>query len=117
MEEIETKVHKLIECGFIREEKHSDWVANIVHVLKKIRKIRVCIDFYDLSAACPKDEFSLSITDAMIDNTCGFKMMFFKDDFFGYNQIKMHPDNEKNTSFRTVDPKAHHSSFDDDQLM
>jgi len=38
MEAIEAEVHKLIACGFIREEQHPDWVANIVFVLKKIRK-------------------------------------------------------------------------------
>ena len=25
MEVIEAEVHKLIECGFIREEQHADW--------------------------------------------------------------------------------------------
>ena len=35
MEAIEAEVYKLIACGFIREEQHSDWVANIVPVLKK----------------------------------------------------------------------------------
>ena len=68
MEAIEAEVQKLIECGFIREEQHSDWVANIVLVLKKNEKIRVCIDFRDLNIACPKDEFLLLITDVMIDN-------------------------------------------------
>jgi len=40
MEAIETEVHKLIACRFIREEQHSDWVANIVPVLKKNEKVR-----------------------------------------------------------------------------
>jgi len=35
MEAIEAEVHKLIECGFIHEEQHPDWVTNIVPVLKK----------------------------------------------------------------------------------
>jgi len=68
MEAIETEVHKLIECLFIREEQHPEWVANIVPVPKKNRKIRVCIDFRYLNAACLKDEFSLPITVVMIDN-------------------------------------------------
>jgi len=34
MEAIETAIHNLIEYGFIHEEKHPDWVANIVHMLK-----------------------------------------------------------------------------------
>ena len=52
MEAIETEVHKLIECGFIREEQHLDWVANIIPVLKKNEKIWICIDYRDLNAAC-----------------------------------------------------------------
>jgi len=101
MEAIEAEVQKLIEYGFIREEQHSDWVANIVPVLKKNKKIRVCIDFRDLNIACPKDEFSLPITDVMIDNTYGFERMSFMDDFLGYNQIKMYPYDEKHTSLWT----------------
>ena len=38
MEAIETEVHKLIARGFIWEEQHPDWVANIVSVLKKNEK-------------------------------------------------------------------------------
>ena len=81
MEAIEAEVHKLIVCGFIQEEQHPAWVANIVPVLKKNGKIRVCIDYDDLNAACPKDEFPLSIFDVMINNTCGFDRMSFMDGF------------------------------------
>ena len=49
MEAIEADVHKLIECGFIQEEQHSDWIANIVPILKKNGKIWICIDYRDLS--------------------------------------------------------------------
>ena len=55
----------------------------------------------DRSITCPKDEFLLPITDVMIDNTCGLERMSFMDGFSGYNQIKMHPDDEKHTSFWT----------------
>lgn len=37
----------------------------------------------------------------MIDNTCEFERMSFMDDFSEYNQIKMFPEDEKHTSFRT----------------
>ena len=77
MEAIETEVHKLIECGFIRKEQHLNCVANIVPVLKKNGKIWVCINFRDLNIACPKDDFSLPITDVMIDNMCGFERISF----------------------------------------
>ena len=48
MEAIKAEVHKLIECDFIREEQHLDWVANIVPILKKNEKIWVCIDYRSL---------------------------------------------------------------------
>ena len=73
MEAIQSEVKKLIDSGFIREEQHPDWVANIVPVAKKNENIRICIDFRDLNEACPKDEFPLPITDVMIDNTCRFE--------------------------------------------
>ena len=69
MEAIESEVKKLIDSGFIREEQHPDWVANIIPVIKKNGKIWICIDFHDLNEACPKDKFPLPITDVMIDNT------------------------------------------------
>jgi len=101
MDAIEIEVHKLIECGFIWEDQHPDWVTNIVPVLKKNGKIRVYIDFHDLNTST-KDKFSLLITDIMIDNTCGFERISFMDGFSRYNQIKMYPDDEKHTSFRTL---------------
>jgi len=101
MEAIEAEVHKLIACGFIRVEHHLDWVANIVPILKKNGKIWICIDYRDLNTACLKDEFPLPITDFMINITCRFERMSFMDGFSGYNQIKMYPEDEKYTSFRT----------------
>ena len=76
-------------------------MANIVPFTKKNEKIRFCIDFRDLNETCLKDKSPLPITDVMIDNTCGFERMSFMDGFSEYNQIKMYPDDEKHTSFRT----------------
>ena len=85
MKAIESEVKKLVDSGFIMEEQHPDWVANIISVTKKNGKIRLCIDFHNLNEVCPKDEFFLPITDVMIDNTYGFEWMSFIDGFFGYN--------------------------------
>ena len=101
MDKIEQEVQKLKNVGFIREEQHPEWLANIVHVTKKNGQIRVCIDYRDLNNACPKDEFPFAIPEVMIDNTCGFERMTFMDGFSGCNQIKMHPEDERHTSFRT----------------
>jgi len=40
MEAIQSEVTKLINSGFIIEEQHHDWVANIVPITKKNGKIR-----------------------------------------------------------------------------
>ena len=101
MEAIESEVKKLIDSSFVMKEQHPDWVANIVPVPKKNEKIRICINYRDLNAACPKDEVPLPITDVMINNTCDFERMSFMYGFSGYNQIKMYPEDEKHTSFRT----------------
>ena len=45
MEAIESEVKKLIDSDFIRKEQYSDWVTNIVPVLKKNEKIQICIDY------------------------------------------------------------------------
>ena len=102
MEAIQSEVKKLIDSGFFREEQHPDWVANIVPVTKKNGKIQICIDFRELNEACPKDEFSLPITNVMIDNTRGFERMPVMNDFSGYNQIKMYP------KMRIIHPSKHH---------
>ena len=53
-------------------------------VPKKNEKIDICIDYRDLNAACPKDEFPLQITNVMIDNMGGFERMSFMDGFSRY---------------------------------
>lgn len=98
MEKIEKEVQKLKDVGFIREEQHPDWLANIVPVTMKNGQILVCIDFRNLNDACPKP---FPITEIMIYNTLGYERMSFMDGFSGYNQIKMHPEDQKHTSFRT----------------
>lgn len=67
-------------CSFIHKEQHPDWLANILLVMKKNTKFRVCIDFNNLKDAYPKDNFALPIIDLKINNTCGFERMSFKDD-------------------------------------
>ncbi|XP_020081530.1 uncharacterized protein LOC109705200 [Ananas comosus] len=100
-EQIIAETKKLIEAGFIREEKYANWIASIVPVKKKNGQIRICVDFRDLNKACPKDDFPLPITELMIDNTSSCELFSFMDGSSGYNQIKMAPEDEKHTAFRT----------------
>ena len=61
----------------------------------------MCINFTDLNKACPKDSYPLPNIDHLVDNTFGFRMLSFEDAFTGYNQLKMHLDNENKIAFFT----------------
>ena len=61
MEAIESEVKKFIDFDFVREEQHPNWAVNIVPFPKKNEKIWICIDYYDLNAACPKDKSSIQL--------------------------------------------------------
>ncbi|XP_057770207.1 uncharacterized protein LOC130990022 [Salvia miltiorrhiza] len=98
---IEAEVNKLINVGFIREVKYPTWISSIVPVRKKNGQIRVCVDFRDLNEACPKDDFPLPIAELMIDATTGHEALTFMDGSSGYNQIRMSPNEEELTAFRT----------------
>ncbi|XP_058221013.1 uncharacterized protein LOC131331161 [Rhododendron vialii] len=99
--QIEAEVDKLLTAGFIREVKYPTWLANIVPVPKKNGKIRICIDFRDLNEACPKDDFPLPITELLVDATTGYETLSFMDGYSGYNQIRMAPEDEELTAFRS----------------
>uniref|UniRef100_A0A2N9HH26 Uncharacterized protein n=1 Tax=Fagus sylvatica TaxID=28930 RepID=A0A2N9HH26_FAGSY len=99
--QIEAEVNKLEQAGFIREVQFPKWIANIVPVRKKNGQIRVCVDFRDLNRACPKDDFPLPNTELMVDSTIGHEALSFMDGSSGYNQIRMAPEDEELTAFRT----------------
>nr|GMD36083.1 uncharacterized protein LOC109150426 [Ipomoea batatas] len=98
---IEGEVNKLIEAGFIREVKYPTWISSTVPVRKKNGQICVCVDFWDLNVACPKDDFPLPITELMIDVVTEHEIMSFMDGSSGYNQIRMASEDEKLTTFRS----------------
>ena len=75
------------------------WVANIVPVPKKDGKVRMWVDYRDLNRANPKDDFPLPHIDILVDNIAQHKVFSFMDEFSGYNQIKMAPEDMEKTTF------------------
>ena len=98
---IAKEVHKLQEANFIREVYYPDWLANVVMVKKASGKWRMCVDFTDLNKACPKDSYPLPRVDILVDSTARHQLLSFMDAFSGYNQIRMHEDDQEKTSFVT----------------
>jgi hypothetical protein len=56
---------------------------------KESGKLRVCIDFCNLNRSTPKDEYSMTIVDMLINNASGNRIISFLDGNAGYNQIFM----------------------------
>ena len=91
----------MLEADLICEVTYPEWVANVVLVKKANGKWRVCVDYTDLNASCPRDPYLLPSIDQLIDATAGHLMLSFMDAFSGYNQIKLAPEDREKTSFIT----------------
>jgi hypothetical protein len=66
---VKKEVERLLDVGFIRPCRYTEWVSSIVPIEKKnTNKIRVCIDFHILNKATPKDEYPMHVADMHINN-------------------------------------------------
>jgi hypothetical protein len=54
---VEEEIARLVKTNFIRPIRYVEWLSNIVHVLKKNDKLKICVDFRNLNNATPKDEY------------------------------------------------------------
>jgi len=98
---LRAEVSRLLKAGSIRECHYPEWLDNPVLVKKKTSKWRVCIDFTNLNAACPKDDHPLPRIDQLVEATAGHDLLSFMNAYSGYNQIRMHPPYEDKTRFIT----------------
>ena len=71
---------------------------------KKDGKVCICVDYRDLDRAIPKDDSPLPHIDILVDNTAHHKVFSFMDGFYGYNQIKMAPEDMEKMTFVTQWP-------------
>ena len=88
MEAVKEEVEKLKQAGAIQEMFFSNWLANTV-VVKKNRKLRVCVDFTNLNWVCPKDPFPIPKIYQLVDTTYDHLRMSFLDAFQEYHQIAL----------------------------
>ena len=73
------EIARLLAADFIMEVFFAEWLANLVLVLKKNNKWRMCIDYTSLNKACPKDPCALPRIDQVIDFTAGCELLSFLD--------------------------------------
>nr|KYP67764.1 Transposon Ty3-I Gag-Pol polyprotein [Cajanus cajan] len=98
---VESEVAKLLQARFIWEVQYTTWLANVVMVKKPNGKWRMCTDYTNLNKACPKDAYPLPNIDRLVDGASGHKLLTFLDAYSGYNQIRMHPQDEVKMTFIT----------------
>lgn len=82
--EIKLKIKKEIQCilkvGFIKPAWYVEWLSNVVSVVMKNRKLKVCVDSRNLN------EYPISIIDMLINRVTRHQYLSFMDNYSSYNQ-------------------------------
>jgi hypothetical protein len=116
-EVVKREVLKLLHARIIYPIPHSDWVSPVQVVPKKggmtviennknelipqctIMGWRMCIDYQKLNAATKKDPFPLPFIDEMVERLGKHSFFCFLNEYSGYHQIPIHPDDQSKTTF------------------
>ena len=81
--------------------RYSDWVSNPVPTRKKIREIRLCVDFRNLNKVSLKDNYPLPKMDHILQRVVGSSRISLLDGFSWYNQILVQEEDQAKTTFTT----------------
>ena len=82
---VREEIEKLLKTKFIIPTSYVQWLANIILMMKKNGKLRVCVDFRDLNVVTPKDMYVMPIADMLVDSIANNELLSFMDSFSGYN--------------------------------
>lgn len=99
---IQDEILRLLKVEFIREVLYSNWLSNVVVVLKKMEKLRVWVDFTDLNDLCSKTSLLFSYINQIVDTTSQHGLLSFMDAFSRYNQIPMYSANYENHIYHSI---------------
>ena len=78
---VKEEIRKLLKAKFIRPTMYVQWLANIVLVMKKNGKLRVCVNFRDLNVVTPKDMYVMPIVDMLVDSITNNEFLSFMNGF------------------------------------
>ena len=116
-EAVKEEILKWLNVEIIYPISDSQWVSPMHVVPKKAgvtvttnkkgkeiqtrlpTKWRVYIDYRKLNSATKKDHFPLPFIDQIMDRLAGSSYFCFPDGYSDYNQIAIHPDDQKKTTF------------------
>ncbi|GAA0146984.1 hypothetical protein LIER_06798 [Lithospermum erythrorhizon] len=95
------EVEMLLKGDAIHELQFPKWIANVVLVKKSNGTWRMYTDFTSLNKACPKDFYPLPCLARLVDGSTGHEVFDFIYASLDYHQMKLYPEDEKNTAFIT----------------
>ena len=99
---IKNEIHHLLKAKLIGTTRYINWLSNIVPIMKKNGKLRVCIDFRNLNSATPKDDYPMLIADMLVDTATSHNILSFMDGYSGYNQIFIAEEDVSKTVFQCL---------------
>jgi hypothetical protein len=104
-DEIEKQVRTLLQNGLIVPSS-SPFASPVLLVQKKDEPWRFCVDYKRLNSITIKNKFPMPLIDEILDELAGSKFFSKLDFSAGFHQIRMTPEDELKTTFKT-----HHGHY------
>jgi Reverse transcriptase (RNA-dependent DNA polymerase)/RNase H-like domain found in reverse transcriptase/Retroviral aspartyl protease len=100
LEEVKRYLIENLNKGFI-EPSQAPFAAPILFVRKADGRLRLCIDFRNLNQITRKDRYPLPLIDELLGRISRAKILTKLDIRQAFNRIRMSPESEELTTFRT----------------